>query len=74
MREILIPEENEKDLAEIPKNILSQLKIHPVKWVDEVLELALAKPPEPRPDNSGDVAKEQRTESSDEPSDSIRPH
>jgi ATP-dependent Lon protease len=74
LREILIPEENEKDLAEIPKNILGQLKIHPVKWVDEVLELALAKRPEPRTKNSDEVAKEKHPETGEEPSDSIRPH
>jgi ATP-dependent Lon protease len=74
LREILIPEENEKDLAEIPKNILGQLKIHPVKWVDEVLELALAKRPEPRTKNAGKVTKEQHPETGEEPSDSIRPH
>ena len=38
---VLIPEENEKDLAEIPKNIKDHLDIRPVKWIDEVLELAL---------------------------------
>jgi ATP-dependent Lon protease len=38
---VLIPEENEKDLAEIPKNIKDHLDIRPVKWIDQVLELAL---------------------------------
>jgi ATP-dependent Lon protease len=38
---VLIPEENEKDLAEIPKNIKSKLEIKPVKWIDQVLEVAL---------------------------------
>ena len=41
---VLIPEENEKDLAEIPDNVKSGLKIIPVKTVDEVLALALTKP------------------------------
>ena len=44
---VLIPEENEKDLAEIPKNIKSKLDIKPVKWIDQVLEVALAHMPEP---------------------------
>ena len=44
---VIIPEENEKDLVEIPKNILSKLEIHPVKWIDEVLDLALAGRPAP---------------------------
>jgi len=38
---VLIPHENEKDLVEIPKNIKDKLNILPVKWIDEVLELAL---------------------------------
>jgi ATP-dependent Lon protease len=40
-RQVLIPSDNEKDLAEIPKNIKDKLDIRPVKWIDEVLELAL---------------------------------
>ncbi len=44
---VLIPEENEKDLVEIPKNIKSKLEICPVKWIDEVLEIALRERPEP---------------------------
>ena len=41
IRVVLIPEENEKDLAEIPKNIKGKLEIKPVKWIDQVLEVAL---------------------------------
>lgn len=44
---VLIPEENTKDLAEIPDNIKSKLDIHPVKWIDQVLEIALERKPEP---------------------------
>ncbi|RLA18303.1 MAG: endopeptidase La [Gammaproteobacteria bacterium] len=43
---VLIPKENEKDLVEIPKNILKNLKIKPVRWIDEVLEMALEYLPE----------------------------
>ena len=43
----LIPEENVKDLAEIPDNIKNRLDILPVKWIDQVLELALERRPEP---------------------------
>jgi ATP-dependent Lon protease len=39
---VLIPEENRKDLTEIPKNVTDSLDIRPVKWIDEVLHLALA--------------------------------
>ena len=42
---VLIPCENEKDLAEIPANIKDKLDIRPVKWIDEVLELALERSP-----------------------------
>ena len=42
---VVIPEENRKDLAEIPKNILSKLDIRPVKWIDQVLEIALQRVP-----------------------------
>ncbi len=47
---VLIPIDNEKDLAEIPANIKGKLTIRPVKWIDEVLEIALASRPQPRPD------------------------
>jgi len=43
---ILIPEENRKDLVEIPKNIKDALDIRPVKWIDEVLEIALERLPD----------------------------
>jgi len=41
---VIIPEENRKDLADIPKNVTAGLKIVPVKWIDEVLDLALERP------------------------------
>jgi len=44
---VLIPEENRKDLAEIPKNILADLDIRPLKWIDQVLEMALERKPQP---------------------------
>ena len=44
---VLIPQENERDLKEIPDNIKSSLKIIPVKWVDQVLEVALQHLPTP---------------------------
>ena len=46
---VLIPVDNEKDLAEIPDNIKSNLDIRPVKWIDEVLEIALVSQPTPLP-------------------------
>jgi len=44
---VLIPQENEKDLAEIPKNIKQDLKIVSVRWIDEVLSVALQRMPKP---------------------------
>ncbi|MBS0545019.1 MAG: endopeptidase La [Proteobacteria bacterium] len=46
----LIPEDNVKDLADIPDNIKNAIEIIPVKWIDQVLELALERSPEPLPD------------------------
>jgi ATP-dependent Lon protease len=41
---VIIPEENRKDLADIPGNVTESLKIRPVKWIDEVLDIALEHP------------------------------
>ncbi|MCH2287991.1 MAG: endopeptidase La, partial [SAR324 cluster bacterium] len=46
---VIIPEENSKDLVEIPKNIKEKLNIIPVKWIDQVLEIALEKMPDLAP-------------------------
>jgi ATP-dependent Lon protease len=45
---VMIPVDNEKDLTEIPDNIKGKLDIRPVKWIDEVFEIALASRPVPR--------------------------
>jgi ATP-dependent Lon protease len=45
---VIIPAENEKDLKEIPDNVKANLTIHAVKWMDEVLQLALERDPQPR--------------------------
>ena len=47
IKTVLIPEENVKDLVEIPDNIKNQLEIIPVKWIDKVLEIALERPTVP---------------------------
>jgi len=47
---VIIPEENVKDLADIPENAKSNLEIVPVKWIDQVLEIALERMPTPLPD------------------------
>jgi len=50
IRTVLIPEENVKDLQEIPDNVKSGLEIVPVKWIDKVLEIALERKPVPLTD------------------------
>jgi ATP-dependent Lon protease len=49
IRMVIIPEENEKDLVDIPKAVLSKLEIHPVSTIDEVLALALTDVPKALP-------------------------
>jgi ATP-dependent Lon protease len=49
IRTVLIPDDNMKDLAEIPQNIKDSLEIKPVKWIDEVLQVALKHMPAPAP-------------------------
>ncbi|OWY40330.1 endopeptidase La [Xenophilus sp. AP218F] len=49
IRHVLIPKGNAKDLVDIPANIKQKLEIHPVKWIDEVLALALERQPEALP-------------------------
>jgi len=51
IKTVLIPEENRKDLTEIPKNIRADLDIRPVRWVDQVLEAALERMPQPLPES-----------------------
>jgi len=55
IKTVLIPEENVKDLAEIPDNVKNRLDIHPVKWIESVFEMALERKPEPLPEEQ-DVA------------------
>ncbi|MBD3649452.1 MAG: endopeptidase La, partial [Pseudomonadales bacterium] len=47
IKKVLIPDENQRDLKEIPDNIKGELTIKPVKWIDEVLEIALQRMPQP---------------------------
>ena len=47
VKQVIIPVENEKDLKEIPDNVKSKLKIHAVKWIEEVLHIALEETPKP---------------------------
>lgn len=72
IKTVLIPEQNVKDLAEIPDNVKNKLEIVPVRWIDKVLEIALERQPQPlvetapveavaaaaaKPDGQGEVVK-----------------
>ena len=56
LKTALIPEENVKDLAEMPDNIKNRIEIIPVKWIDQVLEKALERLPEALPETPADAA------------------
>lgn len=49
IQQVIIPDENKPELSEIPKEVYQGMTIHAVHWIDEVLDLALTRPPEPRP-------------------------
>jgi ATP-dependent Lon protease len=72
LQTVLIPKENERELVEIAKNIKQNLNIRPVRWIDEVLEIALEKMPGPI------VEKQSKSKiaanKNEEKNDSIRPH
>jgi ATP-dependent Lon protease len=56
---VIIPSENVRDLKEIPENIYAGIDILPVKWIDEVFELALVRKPEPLPEEAKGENKDQ---------------
>jgi len=75
VKNVIIPTENERDLKEIPDNVKANLNIYPVKWMDEVLELALERMPEPRLVEDVDNAKKQLPDvGSKDDEVSINPH
>jgi len=71
---VLIPHENEKDLAEIPKNIKDKLAIVPVKWIDQVLEHALQHMPMPEASKGDDKSKSKAPAEEAKSEDIVRPH
>ncbi len=71
---VLIPDENEKDLAEIPKNIKDKLNILPVKWIDQVLQLALQQMPIPESESAGKKSKAESSPKERKSTDVVRPH
>jgi ATP-dependent Lon protease len=71
---VLIPQENEKDLAEIPKNIKDKLTIVPVKWIDAVLEHALTHMPVPEAGSEDTKAEPKAAANEQKSEDVVRPH
>lgn len=65
--EVIIPEENRRDLKEIPENIQQDIKIHCVKWIDEVFQISLTRLPVPiaEPPIKSEEAKKEDNQSSD---------
>ncbi len=71
---VLIPQENEKDLVEIPKNIKDKLTIVPVKWIDEVMQHALLHMPVPKPSTDEQKAKPKASSDEQKSDDMVRSH
>lgn len=69
---VLIPADNEKDLTDIPENVKKGLDIKPVKWIDEVLDVALESTPKALVDDEPD--EEEKSPSSIDSDDEIRAH
>jgi ATP-dependent Lon protease len=72
IKTVIIPEENRKDLADIPKNVTQGIDIIPVKWIDQVLDVALVHPLTPQGSESSaptttEATKEDKPASSTEP-------
>lgn len=61
VKHVIIPEENKRDLKEIPKIVTHGLKIHPVKWIDQVFELALQHMPESMVTTKSEVIRGQKS-------------
>ena len=72
IKTVLIPQENVKDLQEIPENVKNGLEIVPVKWIDQVLDIALERKPMPLPDEEAAVAAAPGTQAGVAGSESIK--
>lgn len=70
----IIPAENEKDLTEIPKNIKDKLTIIPVRWIDQVLEIALVHQPAPAQIPPVEPAAESKVKAKSRKSSTVRAH
>ena len=70
---VLIPSENERELIEIPRNIKQNLDIRPVRWIDEVLEIALQRMPDPKEEGEAAIVKKEAV-TPEESAEAILPH
>ena len=71
---VLIPSENERELVEIPRNIKQNLEIKPVRWIDEVMEIALHRVPQPLADSAKPPIEKKKKPALGRNKDIIRPH
>lgn len=67
IKTVLIPEQNVKDLTEIPDNVKNKLEIVPVRWIDKVLEIALERHPVPLPEEEAVAAAVAQTSDKSDP-------
>jgi ATP-dependent Lon protease len=75
IKRVLIPQKNVRDLEEIPKNIIGDLEIVPVRWIDEVLEKALVSMPTPLSEEQKALAKDKKTLAENKNSEGeVKPH
>uniref|UniRef100_A0A8J7VU33 Lon protease n=1 Tax=Coralloluteibacterium stylophorae TaxID=1776034 RepID=A0A8J7VU33_9GAMM len=76
IRTVIIPDENQKDLADIPKNVTQGLEIIPVKWIDQVLDIALERPLRPVEKSAGQDAEAvvEGEGGTSDPQANVRPH
>jgi ATP-dependent Lon protease len=73
IKTVIIPDENKRDLKEIPENIKADLEICPVKWIDEVLQIALKFSPEPLTEEQKASFSEKKKQAKNEQG-QIKPH
>ncbi|MGQ9427393.1 endopeptidase La [Gilvimarinus sp. F26214L] len=74
IKTVVIPADNERDLREIPENITEALDIRPVKWIDEVLEVALTHMPEPYSDEEYQALEAKVNKAKEESAGSMQAH
>ncbi|HET6632391.1 MAG TPA: endopeptidase La [Rhodanobacteraceae bacterium] len=71
---VIIPEENRKDLADIPANVTESLELRPVRWIDEVLDIALERPLAPLPRADEKPLEKEAGDGRDQTESPARPH